>query len=70
MSRIVAKLADEFHTAPDIVPDDVAEFLIIHETDKIILIGHNEIAVNGIHPLDGKLHRPSAIQHTGINVDM
>ena len=70
VSRIVAELADEFHTAPDIVSDNIAELLVIHKADEVVLIGHDEITVNRIHPFDRKLHRPAAVQHAGIHVDM
>ena len=66
----VAKLTDEIHAVPNVSADNTAEFLGVHQADKGILIGHNEISVNGIHPLHRKLHRPAAIQHAGIDVYM
>ena len=70
VSRIVAELADKFHTTPNVASDNITELLIIHKADKVVLIRHNEITVNRIHPLDRKLHRPAAVQHAGVNVDM
>mgnify|MGYP002514540843 CR=1 FL=1 len=63
MRCIVAELADEFHTAPDVVSDDIAELLVIHQADEIVLIGHDEITVNRIHPFDRKLHCSATVKY-------
>ena len=70
VSGIVADLTDELHPPPDIGAHDVPEPVVVHEADEGILIGHDEIAVNGIHPFDRKLHGPTAVQHAGVHVDM
>ena len=70
MGGVVAHLADELHPPPHVGAHDILEFLVVHEADEGILIGHDEIAVNGIHPFDRKLHGAAAIQHAGIHVDM
>src|SRR5699024_11116495 len=41
-----------------------------HEAGQTVIVGHDQPAVHGVHPLDGKLHTPATVQHTGRRVDM
>ena len=66
----VADLADEVHPAQEVCVHHVPEFVRAHERDQLVVPGQLEIAVHGIHPLDGSLHRPAAVEHAGRGVDM
>ena len=65
-----SKLADKIHSLPYIIADNIAEFFIVHQSDKSILVRHAKVTVNRIHPLDSKLHSPAAVRHAGIYIDM
>ena len=67
---VVAQGADQLHPAPDVLTNDVPEILVIHQRNQPVVIGQHQRAVHGIHPLDGKLHGPPAVQHAGSRVDM
>ena len=67
---VVADAANEVHPAPDVLTNDVPEVLGVHQAHKGILIGHDQSLIHGVHPLDGELHRPAAVQHAGGGVDM
>ena len=66
----VADLADEVHTAQDIVPRDIAELLGGHQHRECFVIRHFQVLVDRIHPLDRELHRPAAVERAGVGVDM
>ena len=70
MRGSVAGLADIVYAAKKVVIHDVPEFVRVHQADEVILIGHHQRGVNGIHPFDGSLHRPAAVQHAGRWVDL
>ena len=67
---VVGCAADKIHPAPDIRSHYIAEALIPHERIEIILIRQGKVAVDGIHPLDGELHRPAAVQDAGAELRM
>ena len=69
MRRVVAGLAYVFEALTEVGADDVAEVLVVHEADQPVVIGHDQRAVNGVHPFDGKLHRPAAVKSTARRVD-
>ena len=48
----------------------VAKAIMNGEADKGILIGRDKGAVHTVHPLDGKLHRAAAVEHTSLRVNM
>ena len=58
---IVADLADELHSTPNVFPDDIAEFLVVHKTYEIVLVGDFQLGIDGIHPFYGEFHRPATI---------
>ena len=67
---VVAHAADQIHPPPDVRANDVPEVLGIHEAHQGILIRHDQPFVHGVHPFDGKFHRPAAVQYTGGGVDL
>ena len=70
MGGMVAKLPDEFHSAPDILTNDVLKVLAVHQRNEPVVVGQTQRIVNRVHPLDRKLHRPPAVQHAGRRVNM
>lgn len=65
----VARLADVLEALPQVSVHDGPKILGVHEAGKPIVVGHDQPTVHGVHPFDGKLHRPAAVQHTGRRVD-
>ena len=65
----VARLPDVLQPPPQVLPHDVPEVLPVHQTHQPVVVGHDQSAVYRVHPLDGKLHCPAAVQHTGRRVD-
>ena len=65
----VARLADVFKALPQVPVHDGPEVLGVHEAGQTVVVGHDQSAVHGVHPFDGKLHTPAAVQHTGRRVD-
>ena len=65
----VARLPDVLQPPPQVLPHDVPEVLGVHQAHQPVVVGHDQPAVHGVHPLDGKLHSPAAVQHTGRRVD-
>ena len=65
----VARLADVVHPPAQTLIDDVPEFIRIHQADEVILVRHHQRRIHRIHPFDGRLHRPAAVQHTGRRID-
>ena len=70
MGSGVALLADKVHPLPKVVTNNLAEFLPGHEALEIVLIGHFQFLVHGVHPLHGKLHGPPAVDNTGRRIYM
>ena len=70
MGGVVAHAADEVHALPEVAAHDIPEGLGAHEADQIVLPGHDQIAVHGIHPFDGKLHGAAAVEDGGRGVNM
>src|SRR5699024_8787647 len=64
------RLSYVLEALPQVPVYDGAEIFGVHETDQPIVVGHDQSAVHGVHPLDGKLHTPAAAEHTGRWVDM
>ena len=54
----------------DDVPYQIAEFARGGEHRQRVLIGHAQVGVNRIHPFDGKLQRPAAVERTRRKVNM
>ena len=65
----VARLPDVLQPPPQVLPHDAPEVLGVHQAHQPVIVGHDQPAVYGVHPLDGKLHGPAAVQHTGRRVD-
>ena len=70
MGSGVALLADKVHPLPKVVTNDCTEFLPGHQALEIVLIGHFQLLVHGVHPLHGKLHGPPAVENTGSGINM
>ena len=51
------------------IADNILEFYRVNESDKGVLIGHNEAAVNRIHPLDSKLGSSPNIKDTRCRIN-
>ena len=66
----VAGLADVLHPPPQVASHDLPEVLGVHEADQPVIVGHDQRAVHGVHPFDGKLHAPAAVQRTGRRIDL
>lgn len=65
----VADAADEVQAEQQLFIHDAAELLGAQEADQLIIPGHDQRAVHGVHPLDGDLHGPAAVQRAGGGVD-
>ena len=65
----VSGLADEVHPAQQTLVHDIPELIRADEADEVVLVRHYQRTVHGIHPFDGGLHRPAAIQHAGCRID-
>ena len=65
----VARLPDVLQPPPQVLPHDVPEVLGVHQAHQPVVVGHDQPAVHRVHPFDGKLHSPAAVQHTGRRVD-
>ena len=70
MGSRIAKLADYLHAAEEVIVHHVPEFVCAHEADQLVVPGQHKLAVHGIHPFDGKLHRPPAVEHAGRGIDL
>ena len=70
MSGGVAEDANELHPLIDIPTDDIPKILVLHQAHQPIIIRHNKGTIHGIHPFDGKLHRPAAIDNRRSRIDM
>ena len=60
----VALLADKVHPLPNVVAYDGTELLPSHKALQIVLIGHFQLLIHGVHPLHGKLHGSPAVEDT------
>ena len=65
----IACLADVLQLSPQVWAHHVPKILRVHQAHQPVIVGHDQPAVYGVHPLDGKLHGPAAVQHTGRRVD-
>ena len=65
----VARLPDVLQPPPQVLPHNVAKVLGVYQAHQPVVVGHDQPAVHGVHPLDGKLHSPAAVQHTSRRVD-
>ena len=50
--------------------NDIPELIRADEADEVVLVRHYQRTIHGIHPFDGSLHRPAAIQHAGCRIDL
>ena len=66
----VAEFADKVHAPQEVVVHHVPEFVRAHETDQLVVPGRHQLAVHGVHPLDGEFHCPAAVQHAGRRVNI
>ena len=65
----VARLPDVLQPPPQVLPHDVPEVLGVHQAHQPVVVGHDQPAVHGVYPLDGKLHRPAAVQYAGRRIN-
>ncbi len=65
----IARLPDVLQPPPQVLPHDIPEVLRVHQAHQPVVVRHDQSAVHGVHPLDGKFHRPAAVQHTGRRVN-
>ena len=65
----VARLADVLEALPKVPVHDGPEVLSVHEAGQPVIVGHDQPTVHGVHPFDGKLHTPAAVEHAGCRVD-
>lgn len=65
----ITRLADVLQALPQVPVHNGPEILGVHEAGKPIIVRHDQPAVHGVHPFDGKLHTPAAVQGTGRRVD-
>ena len=70
MRGIVAGFTDKSKPLQIIISDYISEFICTHQSNKCVLIGHNERIINRVHPFDSKFHSTSAIDYTCSNVNM
>ena len=70
MGSGVALFTDKVHPLPKVASHDLAEFLPGHQALEIVLIGHFQLLVHGVHPLHGKLHSPPTVEDTGGGINM
>ena len=68
--RLIADTPDVVDTRHQAVVHQVTEFARRDKHRQRVLIGHAQVGVNGIHPFDGKLQRPAAVERTRRKVDM
>ena len=62
-------MADVLQALPQVPVHDGPKIFGVHVAGQPVVVGHNQPAVHGIHPFDGKLHRSAAVQHTGRRVN-
>ena len=55
---------------PQVLPHDVPEILGVRQAHQPVVVGHDQSAVNGVHPLDGKFHGPAAGNHALGQINM
>ena len=68
MCHIITAFANIIHPFPNIRTNYLPIFLCIHQALQIVLIGHFQFFINGIHPFYGKFHGSSAIDNAGFRV--
>ena len=69
MGCAVSHFPDEIHPKPEVSVHDVTEFFRIHEVDQLIIPGHDERAVHGVHPFDSEFHCSPTIEDGGRHID-
>ena len=69
VGRGVAGLADVLHPPPQVASHDLPEVLSVHKAYQTVVVGHDQPTVHGVHPFDGKLHAPAAVERAGRWVD-
>ena len=65
MRHLVSHTPDKIKTPPKTVIHQIFEFFRMQECNQIVLIGHDESLIHGIHPLDGKFHGTPAVDNAG-----
>ena len=67
--RIISAPPNIIHPLPQVRPDCLAIILTVHQTLQVVLVRHLERIIHRIHPFHRKLHRPPAVQNTGLRVE-
>ena len=64
VAGVVAGKAYVAQPLPDVPAYDVPEVLAVQEVHQLVLVGHFQVLVHGVHPFDGQLHGTAAAEYT------
>ena len=70
MNRQISQFADKIQPSVEVNTDKFAKFVRIEQCHQIILIRHNQIAIDGIHPFYREFRSLAAIDDGRGKIDM
>ena len=66
----ISDFADDIEPFPKVIADYIVEIAFVYKAAEVFVKGSGKVGIDGIHPFNGKLHRPATIHYCSRRVNV